>query len=80
MKISFKQFLNEKKLLDKRTMSPEQLAAHHKVDLKDIQSQLDKGMKVESEHTSDKKVAREIALDHIKEDPKYYDKLSTIEK
>ena len=31
------------------------------------------------EHTDDKKVAFEIAKDHIFEDPKYYDKLKTIE-
>jgi len=35
--------------------------------------------KVEMEHTDDKKVAFEIAKDHIFEDPKYYDKLKTIE-
>lgn len=38
------------------------------------------GIKVEMEHTSDKKVAMEIAMDHLTEDPKYYEKLATIEK
>ncbi len=37
--------------------------------------QIKKGVEVEMEHTSDKKVALKIALDHLKEDPKYYDKL-----
>ena len=41
---------------------------------------LAKGTKVEMEHTDDKEVAREIAMDHLTEDPKYYDKLETIEK
>jgi hypothetical protein len=38
-----------------------------------------KGMRVELEHTDDRKVAVEIALDHLTEDPKYYDKLALIE-
>ena len=42
--------------------------------------QLEKGVKVEMEHTSDTNIAREIALDHLTEDPLYYDKLETIEK
>ena len=41
---------------------------------------LEKGIKVEMEHTDDRSVAREIAMDHLSEDPKYYDKLETIEK
>lgn len=42
--------------------------------------QIAKGVKVEMEHTNDKDLAREIAMDHLTEDPKYYDKLETIEK
>lgn len=42
--------------------------------------QLAKGMKVELEHTPDRDVAREIAMDHLMEDPAYYDKLEKIEK
>jgi hypothetical protein len=42
---------------------------------KDKLSQIKKGIEVEMEHTDDPKVALKIALDHIKEDPKYYDKL-----
>jgi len=41
--------------------------------------QLEKGIKVEMEHTDDKSIAREIATDHLTEDPKYYDKLEKIE-
>lgn len=40
--------------------------------------QLAMGVKVEMEHTSDPKIAREIAMDHLKEDPNYYTKLKTI--
>jgi 8-oxo-dGTP pyrophosphatase MutT (NUDIX family) len=41
--------------------------------------QLEKGVKVEKEHTDDPALAEEIAMDHLFEDPKYYDKLETIE-
>ena len=37
--------------------------------------QIKKGIEVEMEHTNDPKIALKIAMDHIKEDPKYYDKL-----
>lgn len=42
--------------------------------------QIEKGIKVEMEHTDSKEIAREISLDHLTEDPKYYDKLEKIEK
>ena len=32
------------------------------------------------EHTTSKSIAKEIAMDHLWEDPKYYDKLSSIEE
>ena len=56
------------------------LATKHGVSEKEIEAQLDKGMKVEMEHTDDEEMAREIATDHVFEDPKYYDKLAKIEK
>jgi hypothetical protein len=37
--------------------------------------QLKIGTRVEMEHTRSKKLAREIAMDHLTEDPRYYDKL-----
>lgn len=42
--------------------------------------QLGKGTKVELEHVNNRSLAREIAMDHLVEDPKYYDKLEKIEK
>jgi hypothetical protein len=42
--------------------------------------QLMEGMKVESEHTPDKKIQKEIAKDHLSEDKDYYKKLKLIEK
>jgi hypothetical protein len=43
---------------------------------KDKLSQIKKGIEVEMEHTDNPKIALKIAMDHIKEDPKYYDKLT----
>ena len=42
--------------------------------------QLAMGIASEMEHTSSKSVAREIAMDHLKEDPRYYTKLKKIHK
>lgn len=44
------------------------------------QEKLKEGIKVEMEHTSDSKVASEIAMDHLTEDPNYYIKLKEVEK
>jgi hypothetical protein len=42
--------------------------------------QLEIGIKHETEHTKDREVAKEIAKDHLTEDPNYYKKLKKIEK
>ena len=59
----------------KHTPTIEQLVIKYKVPKRDILIQLEKGIKVELEHTSERNVARKIALDHIGEDPHYYNKL-----
>ena len=41
-----------------------------------IVKQLEKGIEVEKEHTKDEVKAAQIAIDHLKEDPKYYTKLT----
>jgi hypothetical protein len=41
-----------------------------------IINQLEKGIEVEKEHTKDEVKAAQIAIDHLKEDPKYYTKLT----
>lgn len=38
-----------------------------------------KGIDIELEHTNDIQIATEIAMDHLLEDPMYYDKLKKIE-
>jgi hypothetical protein len=45
-----------------------------------IKPKLMKGIKVEMEHTTDIRIATEIAMDHLWEDINYYDKLAKIEK
>ena len=42
--------------------------------------QLEIGIKHEMEHTKDRGIAKEIAKDHLSEDPNYYKKLKKIEK
>lgn len=42
-------------------------------------NQLEKGIKVEMEHTDDKKKAKEIAMDHLEEFDNYYDELEKME-
>ena len=59
--------------------SPEELAKKHGVSLKEIQRQVEMGTKVEFEHTSDKKLARITALQHLDELPNYYTKLKKME-
>ena len=41
--------------------------------------QIAKGIKIEMEHTDDPIIAREIAMDHLVENPKYYDELEKME-
>lgn len=63
----------------KKYMSPEEIAKKHKLSLNTINSQLEMGIKVESEHTGSKQMARMIALQHLEELPDYYSKLKKVE-
>jgi hypothetical protein len=73
------EFITESKL-DVKTLTVSQLADLHAVPEQEIIDQLNKGIRVELEHTTDRRVAREIALDHLKEFPDYYDRLAKAEK
>ncbi len=42
--------------------------------------QLRIGTSVEMEHTNDQRIAREIAMDHLREDPNYYKALAKMEE
>jgi len=60
-------------------MGIEEIAEMHGVDIDDLFEQLRKGIQVEMEHTKELEVAYEIAMDHLFENPKYYDDLEGIE-
>ena len=71
--------VRESKELDKPTPTVADLAEKYHCSLLMIQSQLKKGIKVEMEHTSHFKVAKEIALDHLGERLDYYEKIAQFE-
>lgn len=54
--------------------------ADNKPDSDYDKDQLRKGVKVESEHTNNKAMAKEIAKDHLEEFPHYYTALIKMEK
>lgn len=56
-------------------MNLEDISKMHNVELTIMKMQLRKGIQVEMEHTPDPEVSKEIALDHLYEDPFYYEKL-----
>ena len=66
--------MSEEQELDKPT------GGRKKADDKFDEEALEKGTKVEGEHTTKKNEAEKIAKDHLVEDDKYYDKLAKIEK
>lgn len=70
----------KEKFPEVKTYSPEQIAKKHGVPLEKIERQLEMGIKVEMEHTGDRAVSREIALDHLLEMPDYYDRLKKMEE
>lgn len=71
--------LFENKKLDKPTPSVDDLAKKHNVSVDKVNRELKKGIKIELEHTSDPKIAREIALDHLNEKLNYYTLLAKVE-
>jgi hypothetical protein len=77
----FKKPMNEEKikggLADK--MGLEDIAIMHDVDMDTMFEQLRNGVTTEMEHTSEMMVAMEIAMDHLYEDPYYYEKLTKME-
>lgn len=61
-------------------MSVEDIAKKFNVSVDKIKAQLEKGIEIEKEHTSDKEKATEIAMDHVTEFPDYYDRIEKMEK
>lgn len=59
-----------------RHMTLQDICNKHKVPIEEVTAELEKGIKVEKEHTDSHSVAKEIAMDHLVEDPKYYTKIA----
>jgi hypothetical protein len=72
-------------LSDKKTLTDvakkHDKKGHYHIDdmIEYLKKELQKGIKIEMEHTNDKLKAKEIAMDHLYEDPNYYKKLNKIE-
>lgn len=64
-------------LADKKTI--EDVAKKHSQFVGTMKNALEKGVKVEREHTNNQELAKEIAMDHLWEDAEYYDKLAKME-
>lgn len=58
----------------------EAIAAKHRLDVSFIENQLNMGISIEHEHTKNKKIATNIALQHLDEIPDYYTRLKKMEK
>ena len=69
----------ESEELNKRTPSVRELAKKYATDPSEIYRRVNRGVKVEFEHTNDIEVATEIAMDHLSEKLDYYTRLSKIE-
>jgi hypothetical protein len=63
-----------------KTHTAEELADKHSVPVGVVERELDRGAKIEMEHTTDYDVAKEIAADHIAEFLDYYDRLEQVEE
>jgi hypothetical protein len=59
--------------------SVEDIAKKHKVEVSFIKRQLEMGIPIEHEHTKDKDLATDIALQHLGEIPDYYTRLKKME-
>lgn len=60
-------------------MTLSDIAAMHGMSEDTIRPELELGIETEMEHTTDREIARKIAMDHLYEDPAYYTKLKKME-
>lgn len=74
--VSFKQYVLLEQLSKRKTL--QDIATLHNVSLGELKKELFKGIEVEKEHTPSEKIASQIAMDHLTEDPRYYSKLKKI--
>ena len=77
----FSQSINEDEIKGGKAdgMDIEDIADMHGLDIDTMYDEFSKGVQHEMEHTSEPRVAIEIALDHLYEDPEYYTKLEGME-
>jgi len=59
--------------------SVEEIAKKHRMEISFVKNQLDMGIPIEHEHTKDKDLATDIALQHLDEIPDYYTRLKKME-
>jgi len=59
--------------------SVEQIAKKHRLEVSFVEKQLKMGIPIEHEHTKDKDLATDIALQHLDEIPDYYTRLKKME-
>jgi hypothetical protein len=71
---------DSKDIFGKKTPTIKALAKKYNVLVSEVIKQVNRGIKIEKEHTGDEKYALEIALDHLGEDLQYYIKLAKMEK
>lgn len=74
--------INEDKLKGGKAdkLTKKDIANKFGVDVAKINKELEIGIKVELEHTKSRKLAKEIAMDHLTEIPDYYTRLKKMEK
>lgn len=61
-------------------LSLNDIAKKFRIPVKQLKKQLEKGIKIESEHTDDEDKQKEIAMDHLSEFGDYYDRIEDMEK
>jgi stalled ribosome alternative rescue factor ArfA len=74
----FEKELEEARL--SKGMTIEDIAEKHGVSIRSIELQIEKGIKVEMEHTDNEEEAKRVAMDHLVEIPDYYNRLDKMEK
>jgi hypothetical protein len=72
--------VSDKKTLEDIAKKHDKKGYYHTDDMiSSLKKELKMGIKVEMEHTKDKAKAKEIAMDHLWENPSYYTKLKKVE-
>lgn len=80
--INSMELINENKLRGGKAdkISKKDIANKFGVTLAKINKELDMGVEIELEHTKSRRLAKEIAMDHLVEIPDYYTRLKKMEK